>query len=258
MAIVKLNLARNCLKYLIKVYGIKEIFTPYYTCETVWTSAKESGCKISFYHIDKNFMPIRDLPLDAFIVYTNYYGLCTKNCRILAKKYPHIIIDNAQAFYAPHCGMADFNSLRKFFPVQNGAYLCTTKVLDERFSEDNLELTPTSAQENFEKFVHNELQLNKEKQIIKLDYSLNSPIERTELVRKICENADPETLTPRYLEILSDYIIFEVDREERKKQKDILSKNRLITINTHETSYQGLVSKLENGEDGSMNAKTSF
>lgn len=78
MAIVKLNLARNCLKYLIKVYGIKEIFTPYYTCETVWTSAKESGCKISFYHIDKNFMPIQDLPLDAFIVYTNYYGLCTK------------------------------------------------------------------------------------------------------------------------------------------------------------------------------------
>lgn len=102
------------------------------------------------------------------------------------------------------------------------------------------------------------MEKKEEKQIIKLDYSLNSPIERTELVRKICENADPETLTPRYLEILSDYIIFEVDREERKKQKDILSKNRLITINTHETSYQGLVSKLENGEDGMFNMTAEY
>lgn len=200
MTIVKLNLARNCLKYLIKVYGIKEIFTPYYTCETVWTSAKESGCKISFYHIDKNFMPIQDLPLDAFIVYTNYYGLCTKNCSILAKKYPHIIIDNAQAFYAPHCGMADFNSLRKFFPVQNGAYLCTTKVLNERFSEDNLELPPTSAQENFEKFVYNELQLNKEKQIKTISADVERTIENFDFANDKKIRQENFKIYKRYLE----------------------------------------------------------
>lgn len=178
MAIVKLNLARNCIKYLIKVYGIKEIFIPYYTCETVWTSAKESGCKVKFYHIDKNFMPLVDFPSEAFILYTNYFGLCTKNCQTLAKKYPHIIIDNAQAFYAPHCGMADFNSLRKFFPVSNGAYLCTSKVLDEEFSKDDIELSPTTAQEDFEKFVYNELLLNKEKEIKTISDKVEKDLEK--------------------------------------------------------------------------------
>lgn len=88
----------------------------------------------------------------------------------------------------------------------------------------------------------------------KLDYSLNS-VQRVELVKKICAETDPAKLTPRYLTILSDYILL-ADREERKKEKDLMTDNRLVTINKHETSYQGLVSKLENGEDGLFNMMT--
>lgn len=90
------------------------------------------------------------------------------------------------------------------------------------------------------------------KEELKLDYSLESPKERTELVRKIIDSTSQEKLTPKYLEILSDYIIFAMDKEERK-QKKILTDNRLVTVNKRETSYQGLVSKLENGEDGLYN-----
>lgn len=89
-------------------------------------------------------------------------------------------------------------------------------------------------------------------EVIKLDYKLESAAERNELVKKIVAKTPPEKLTPRYLEILSDYIIFAMDKEEKKKKK-ILTDNRMVTVNKRETSFQGLISKLENGEDGIYN-----
>jgi hypothetical protein len=90
------------------------------------------------------------------------------------------------------------------------------------------------------------------KPVIKLDYSLESPEERNELVKKIIDNTPPEQLTNRYVEILTDYIIFAMDKEERKKKK-ILTDNRMVTVNKRETSFQGLANRLENGEDGIYN-----
>lgn len=87
---------------------------------------------------------------------------------------------------------------------------------------------------------------------IKLDYSLETPEERNELVKKIINNTPSEQLTPRYLEILSDYIIFAMDKQERK-QKQILTDNHMVTVNKRETSFEGLVGRLENGEDGIYN-----
>lgn len=92
--------------------------------------------------------------------------------------------------------------------------------------------------------------------LLELDYSLETPQERNELVHKIVAETPPEQLTPKYLEILSDYIIFAMDKEERK-QKKILTENRLVTVNKRETSYEGLVGKLENGEDGIYNMITN-
>lgn len=90
------------------------------------------------------------------------------------------------------------------------------------------------------------------KPVRKLDFSLTDPKERTELVKLIVNETPPEQLTPRYLEILADYIIFAMDKEERK-QKKILTDNRMITVNKRETSFQGLACQLENGEDGIYN-----
>lgn len=90
------------------------------------------------------------------------------------------------------------------------------------------------------------------KPVYRLDYSLETPQERNELVKKIIDETPPEQLTNRYLTILTDYIIFAMDKEERK-QKKILTDNRMITVNKRETSFQKLVSQLENGEDGIYN-----
>lgn len=91
-----------------------------------------------------------------------------------------------------------------------------------------------------------------EQDYIKLDYSLKTPEERNALVEKIIESSPKEKLTPRYLEILSDYIVFAMDKEEKKK-KEILTDNRMVTVRKREVSYQGLADKFENGEDGLYN-----
>ena len=86
--------------------------------------------------------------------------------------------------------------------------------------------------------------------MIKLDYTLESPEERKELVEKIiAENPD---LNSSYLEVLADYLILCMEKQE-KKEKKILTENRLTTVNKRETSFEGLVSQLENGEDGIYN-----
>lgn len=84
---------------------------------------------------------------------------------------------------------------------------------------------------------------------IKLDYTLRTPEERNELVKQIIARTPVEELKPSYLEILANYIIFAMNKEERK-QKTINTDNRMVTVNKRETSFQGLASKLENGEDG--------
>lgn len=88
--------------------------------------------------------------------------------------------------------------------------------------------------------------------VIHLDYSLKTPEERSALVQKIIEHINPSQLTHKYLDILSDYILDARSKAE-KKDKTILTNNRLVTVNKRETSYEDLVSKFENGEDGVSN-----
>ena len=89
--------------------------------------------------------------------------------------------------------------------------------------------------------------------MIKLDYTIQSPEERNELVKKILEET-PEP-SERYLEILADYLILCMEKQE-KKEKKIITDNRLATINKREMSFEGLVSQFENGEDGVYNLIT--
>ena len=86
--------------------------------------------------------------------------------------------------------------------------------------------------------------------MIKLDYTLETPEERKALVEKILE--EQPNPPAAYLEILANYLVFCMEKEE-KKEKKILTENRLTTVNKRETSYEGLISKFENGEDGIYN-----
>ena len=162
---LKLNLARNSLRYIIRAYGIKEIFIPYFSCDSLWKAAREEGCYVKFYHVDMNMRPVCEFPQNSFILYINYFGLCTDKCLELAGMYQNLIVDNTQAFYCEHIGLASFNSLRKFFKVQNGSYLYCKKELPDVFECDSLYLEPVFMHENYNHFVENELILNTETEI---------------------------------------------------------------------------------------------
>jgi hypothetical protein len=86
----------------------------------------------------------------------------------------------------------------------------------------------------------------------KLDYSLQSPEERNELVKKILAEMDEEP-TPQYLEVLADYLILAIEKQKRKEERTLLTENRMATIRKRETSLEGLMSQFENGEDGFYN-----
>jgi hypothetical protein len=92
-----------------------------------------------------------------------------------------------------------------------------------------------------------------EKEVIHLDYSLKTAEERNALVDKILKEAPSSQLTNKYLEILGDYILDVTLTKEDKKNRYITTANRQVTIDKRETSYEGLVSKFENGEDGVYN-----
>ena len=78
---------------------------------------------------------------------------------------------------------------------------------------------------------------------MQLDYTINSIDERKKIVEEILQKE-----TKPNLDKLADYLIMCMKKEE-KKEKNILTLNRQTTIDKRETSFEGLVDKLENGEN---------
>lgn len=105
--------ARDALRYIIKNNGVQEIYIPYYLCDVIRHAVFAEGAKPLFYHIDDNFMPVRDFPLESFILYPNYFGICDGNVDKLVKTYPKLIVDNAHAYYAEPKGFASIYSPHK-------------------------------------------------------------------------------------------------------------------------------------------------
>ena len=126
--LLKLNLARNALRYIIREYKIEKLYIPYYLCNVIRKSVLKENCKPIFYHIDDNFFPTKNFKKTDFILYPNYFGICDKNIEILENLYPNLIIDNSHSFFSKPKGLACFNSARKFLPVLNGSCLWIKKV----------------------------------------------------------------------------------------------------------------------------------
>ncbi len=90
---------------------------------------------------------------------------------------------------------------------------------------------------------------------IKTDWKLDKHEDRVEKVKEIIKNTPPEKLNSTYLDKLGEYIVAPITKEE-KKQYYLLTANRMTTINGHELSFEGLLTKFENGEDGVYNLIT--
>lgn len=81
-----------------------------------------------------------------------------------------------------------------------------------------------------------------------LDYSLTTPAERTECVKKVIASTPKEKLTQRYLNYLGDYILF-IREKGQTKGHNLITKNRETIIRKREKSYEDMINTLEGGED---------
>lgn len=88
--------------------------------------------------------------------------------------------------------------------------------------------------------------------MLKLDYTLQTPEERNELVKKYLEE-NPDT-NERYLETLADYLIIAMEKQEKREGKrKALTNNQAITIGKRELSFEGLAEQMRSKEDGIYN-----
>lgn len=124
--IARLNTGRAAIWHAFRLTGSKAIWIPYYQCETVREFLTRKGVKIKYYHQDKEFNPIDLQPTtDEAVLLVNYCGIMShERMRNLSKVYPHVIIDNCQAFFCkPIEGALNVYSCRKFIGVADGAYV---------------------------------------------------------------------------------------------------------------------------------------
>ena len=161
------NNARNCLRIFLRTAGIHELFVPFELCSVVFNAARAEGVRLQFYHIDKNFMPLTDLPNDAFVLYPNYFGICDFQARLLAEKYPNLIYDAAHSFFSEPLGVATIYSARKFFPVTDGGFLVTEMPISTDFPHENDIEDFSTDPFNFayDKFLRNELRFDRDSDI---------------------------------------------------------------------------------------------
>lgn len=169
---LKLNTARNCLEYILKIRKYSKVFIPFYNCDVVLEPLNKCNVLYEFYQINEKLEPIKDFFLkdnEAFL-YTNYFGLKQDCVEKLATKYKsRLIVDNAQAFYAkPLPDIDTFYSARKFFGVSDGAYLYINKLLETPLKQDHsfnrmnhlLKRIDLSAEEGFTIYQMNDNLLN--------------------------------------------------------------------------------------------------
>lgn len=137
---LRLNTARNCFEYILLARKYTKVYIPYYTCEVMLQPLHKHRIAYEFYHINESLEPVEIIQLgnnEAFL-YTNYFGLKQHCVEYLASIYQsQLIVDNAQAFYAPRiAGIDTFYSPRKFFGVPDGGYLYTDAELEQEISLD--------------------------------------------------------------------------------------------------------------------------
>ena len=85
------------------------------------------------------------------------------------------------------------------------------------------------------------------------DTSLKTPEERNAHITEFLANTPSEKLTPYFLDRLAEYIISAKTIDERHKTNSVITSNRKKRMDYRETSFEGLIGKLENGEDGIYN-----
>ncbi|MCM1139673.1 MAG: hypothetical protein NC453_13980 [Muribaculum sp.] len=136
------NSGRHALEFILRNLEVlpKRVYIPYYTCEVLLEPLRRLGINHQFYHINEKLEIDGHVNLekDEYIIANNYFGIKDRYIERLIFKYKNqLIIDSAQAFFAPKIGGAKmFFSPRKFIGVADGGYTWPTYDTDTVSEQD--------------------------------------------------------------------------------------------------------------------------
>lgn len=169
----RVNTARNALEYiLLQLPDAKMIYLPLYTCEAIVEPLKILSVSFNFYHINMNLEMKEEVPVEkgTYVIVNNYFGVKDAYVAQMAEKYgKHLIVDNAQALFAPVLqGVKAIYSARKFVGVADGGFAVGVPDLpllmyDEDTTEHDSHLLirkQREAEAGFRAFRENEKQLS--------------------------------------------------------------------------------------------------
>lgn len=123
----RVNTARNALEYiLLQLPDAKIVYLPLYTCEAVLEPLKRLPVSFNFYHINMHLEMWENIPIEdgTYVIVNNYFGIKDAYVVKMAEKYgKHLIVDNAQALFAPMLqDVMAIYSARKFVGVADGGF----------------------------------------------------------------------------------------------------------------------------------------
>lgn len=132
----KYNSARSAFGDLLRNLKVESIWIPKFICDTMLKPLEILKINIKFYDLDIKFYPQIPSKLEKndYLLYVNYFGICTQNQEKLLSLYPRdkIIFDHSQAFFVePFLGSHTIYSPRKFFAVADGGLLITEKDVED-------------------------------------------------------------------------------------------------------------------------------
>ncbi|MES1964860.1 hypothetical protein M0N77_05875 [Psychrobacter sp. AH5] len=168
--------ARSAFFDLLNQNNIKKIWMPKFICDAMIDPLLILDIEIQYYDINEEFYPVlpNHLKEDEYLLYVNYFGLCTAIQQKLINIYPNdqIIFDHSQAFFVkPFDCFATIYSLRKFLPVAEGGLLISKALTKPNYIARNVEMMIqqyhhcfvrrlSSASEAYDIFKNNEMLLN--------------------------------------------------------------------------------------------------
>lgn len=126
---ILLSSGRNCLRYIIRQRKIKNIYLPYFLCESLSDICTLEKINIFYYHVNERLLPIDvgKIVADSYLYFVNYFGLLRKAIPEIIDKYKNVIIDNTHDFFNNNSFDVDIiYNYRKYFGVPDGACIVSS------------------------------------------------------------------------------------------------------------------------------------
>ena len=122
-----LSSGRACLAWLIGQRPVRKLLLPDLLCDVVEETCARYGVETRRYAVGPDLRPSAELRPgeDEWLYLVNYYGqIREEELSGYKSRFPRLIVDNAQAYFAPPLpGTDTLYTCRKFFGVADGGFL---------------------------------------------------------------------------------------------------------------------------------------